>query len=198
MCFIPLRGEATEKDHIYMGLYVLGSLPEERNANLFGNQVPSTKLNSAVGAGLKVGLFPDVTRRILGVEFEYYGHGGHLTLPPVGVGQAAQGTSDLTILNSMASFVVRYPGETLQPYIGAGIGVSQGILTNMNIPGRADRGIEFASAFAYQFVAGSHYTLTGRTFAFAEYKYFGADYHWKGLSLDFRTNYVLAGVGLRF
>ena len=199
MILCPLPVQAGEKDEIYMGLYVLGSLPQNRNAVLLGTEIPSTKLNSAAGAGLKVGLFPAVTRRMIGLEIEYFGNGGHITLPAINNNPSVSGTSDFIVLNTMASLVLTYPGDSLRPYIGAGIGLSEGILTNMNIPGRADRGWqETAYAFGYQFIAGSQYGLTGRTFVFGEYKYFGSDYHWKGLSLDLRTHYVLAGVGLRF
>ena len=40
--------------------------------------------------------------------------------------------------------------------------------------------------------------LTEKVFLFSEYKYASADYHWKQLALDFRSQYFLLGIGLRF
>ncbi len=50
----------------------------------------------------------------------------------------------------------------------------------------------------YQFFGGVQGNLTEKVFLFSEYKYFSADYHWKELALDFRSQYALFGIGLRF
>ncbi len=51
---------------------------------------------------------------------------------------------------------------------------------------------------AHQFFGGVQGNVTEKVFLFSEYKYFSADYHWKQLALDFRSQYVLFGIGLRF
>ena len=190
-------GLAGEKEDVYLSFFLLGSVPEDKGVVFSGMNAAGTNLGGGFGGGLKAGIFPEFTKRTLGVELEYFGHGGNITfLVPGGGGQI--GRSDLTVLNSMVNFLLRYPGNSFQPYGGVGIGYSSGILTDANIPGRADRGLETAPAFAHQWMAGLQGNLTERIFLFGEYKQFSANYHWSQLSLDFRTHYVLTGIGLRF
>ena len=188
-----------ESADVYLGLYFVASLPRDTQALLDGAAARDTVVGNSLGGGLKVGIFPQYTNRIIGVELEHFGHGGQVTFTvPTGSSVGLRAMTDLTVLNSMVNFLLRYPGNAIQPYGGAGIGYSSGILTGTDIPGRADRGFETAPAFAHQFMAGLQGNLTERTFLFSEYKYFSANYHWEKLALDFRTHYVLAGIGLRF
>ena len=47
-------------------------------------------------------------------------------------------------------------------------------------------------------LGGVQGNLTEKVFLFSEYKYFSANYHWQQLALDFRSQYALFGIGLRF
>ena len=98
----------------------------------------------------------------------------------------------------MVNLTLRYPGKTVVPYIGVGGGYSSGVLTHGEIPGRSDRDFEGSWAFGSQFFGGVQGNLTEKVFLFSEYKYFSADYHWKEFALDFRSQYALFGIGLRF
>jgi opacity protein-like surface antigen len=98
----------------------------------------------------------------------------------------------------MLNLTLRYPGKAFVPYIGVGGGYSSGVLTHANIPGRSDRDFEGSWTFGYQFFGGLQGNLTEKVFLFSEYKYFSADYHWEQLALDFRSQYALFGIGLRF
>lgn len=191
--------EATETTDVYVSLYVLGGFPEDRHVIFQGQELLGTSLSKSLGAGLKVGIFPVVVKRSLGIEIESYGHGGHISFPITsGIGGGQVGHTDLAVINSMLNAVLRYPGEAFQPYIGVGAGLSQGFLTNPDIPGRDDQDFETARTLGHQFLAGIQASLSTRAFVFSEYKYFSANYHWSGLSLDFRAHYALAGVGIRF
>lgn len=188
-----------EKDYVYISVYLLGSVPTDRNVYLGGVEQPHTTASGAFGAGLKAGVFPAIANRIVGIEFESSGHGGEIAFPlSLGSGINHPATTDLTVLNTMFNFLIRYPGETLQPYVGIGGGLSSGILTGTDMPGRPDRGFESAPAFAHQFLGGVQVKLTTRTFLFGEYKHFSANYHWAKLSFEFRSQYMLAGMGIQF
>ena len=98
----------------------------------------------------------------------------------------------------MVNLTLRYPGNALVPYIGVGGGYSSGVLSHADIPGRSDRDFEGSWAFGSQFFGGVQGNLTEKVFLFSEYKYFSANYHWQQLALDFRSQSVLFGIGLRF
>ncbi len=194
----PLNGLAAEFGDIHLGFYALGSWP--RDNGIF-NQGTTTEasLKQGFGAGLKVGLFPRFTNRMLGIELDSYGHGGALSFPNTANGQNnGTGRSNLLVLNTMFNLVLRCPGETVSPYVGIGGGWSHGTLLNPNIIGRADKDFETARAFGHQFLGGVQILVTPKVFVFGEYRYFSANYHWDGLAVDFRTHYGLVGAGLHF
>lgn len=187
---------AQEKDDVYISLYAQRSLPRNRNAFLGGEEMAHTMVGNGMGAGIKVGVFPAIAKGVAGIELESSGQGGEVTFP-VMTNTKTAGTN-LLVFNSMVNAIVRYPGKVIRPYIGIGAGLSQGLLTGANIPGRTDTDFEGARSFGYQYLAGAQGMVSERTFFFAEYKYLSANYHWSNLSLDFRSHYVILGIGLRF
>jgi opacity protein-like surface antigen len=187
---------AQEKDDVYISLYAQRSLPSNRNAFLGGEEMANTIVANGMGAGIKIGVFPAIAKGVVGFEVESSGHGGEVTFPLMTNSKTA--STNLLVFNSMVNAIVRYPGEFIRPYIGIGAGLSQGILTSPNIPGRADTDFEGARSFGHQYLAGAQGMVSKRAFLFAEYKYLSANYHWEKLSLDFRSHYVIAGIGIRF
>jgi opacity protein-like surface antigen len=195
-----LRSDAfgAEFGDIELGFYGLGSWPVDKPIFNQGT-VQEASMQNGFGAGVKVALFPNFTRRMVGIELDSSGHGSAFSFPSRGTGaEAGPSRSDLVVFNTMLNLVVRYPGEWIQPYVGIGGGWSDGILLNPNIAGRSDRDLETAWALAYQVLVGAKINVSPRVFLFGEYRYFAANYHWDGLALDFRTQYGVAGVGLRF
>jgi opacity protein-like surface antigen len=187
---------AQEKDDVYISLYVERTLPRDRNAFLGGEEMANTTVANSMGAGLKLGFFPALAKGVVGIELESSGHGGEVNFLLMTNSKTA-GTN-LLVFNSMVNAIVRYPGENIRPYLGVGVGLSQGILTAPNIPGRTDTDFEAARSFGHQYLAGVQGMVSERSFLFAEYKYLSANYHWEKLSLDFRSHYVIAGIGIRF
>jgi outer membrane protein W len=114
------------------------------------------------------------------------------------------------VLNAMLNVLVRYPGDVLQPYIGAGLGLSVAALRDLNLRSSTSTMTGDAGdvSFGYQFLAGLRAYLHKDTFLFWEYKYFGSTYKWGSESsggsggpdtvLNFRTHIVAAGVGVSF
>jgi opacity protein-like surface antigen len=95
----------------------------------------------------------------------------------------------------MANLIVRYPGETIIPYAGAGLGISHSFLSGTTIPGATDTDLGGSWTLGYQFLAGVQGNLTNQIFLFGEYKYFAANYHWEQLALNIRRQYLLGGIG---
>jgi len=177
----------------------LGAFPRDNDVVLNGVSQVGTTVSGGVGAGFKAGFYPKVLGGFVGLEYEVYGHGGEITFPlATGGGSLHQASTDLTVINSMVNLLVRYPWAVFTFYGGVGVGHSSGILSGTDIPGRQDQGLETAPAFGYQFLGGLQANVSERVFVFAEYKYFSSNYHWQELSLDYRANYVLSGLGMRF
>jgi opacity protein-like surface antigen len=195
-----IRGPAAgaEFGDIELGFYALGSWPVDKPIFNQG-VVQDASVGNGYGAGLKVSVFPNWTRRIAGIEIDSSGHSGSFSSSGPGTAaQAGASRSDLLIFNTMINLLIRYPGKRIQPYVGVGGGWSDGILLNPNIVGRTDHDFETAWALGYQFLAGTKINISSGVFLFGEYRYFSANYHWEGLALDFRTHYGVAGFGLRF
>ncbi len=189
---------AAEFGHIELGFYGLGSWPVDKPIFNQGT-VTEASIKHSFGGGVKAGLFPDLTRRIIGVEIDSSGHGGALSFANrAGSGQPGISRSDLLVLHTMINLIVRYPDKPITPYAGIGGGWSHGVLLNPNIAGRADQDFETARSFGYQFLAGTQVMLSRKVFLFGEYRYFAANFHWNGLALDFRSHYGVVGFGLRF
>ncbi len=194
----PLAVGSAEFGEIDLSGYLLGSWPRDQLLFNQGSSVPAS-IQPGVGAGLKIGLFPHATGRMLGIEIDSSGHGGALSFPNTANGQNnGTGRSNLLVLNTMLNLVLRYPGEIVTPYIGIGAGWSHGTLLNPNIVGRADKDFDSARALGHQYLAGAQVMVSPKVFVFGEYRYFSANYHWDGLAVDFRAHYGLFGVGLRF
>ncbi len=195
---IPPVGQSAEFGDIELSVYMLGSWPRDQNVYNQGMAVPAS-IQQGFGAGLKIGLFPNFTNRVVGIELDSFGHGGALSFPNGVSGQhAGLGRSNLLIFNTMFNLIVRYPGEVLTPYVGIGAGWSRGTLLNPNIAGRADKDFDTAHALGHQYLTGIRVMLNPKVFVFGEYRYVSTNYHWEGLALDFRAHYGLFGVGLHF
>lgn len=192
---VAIAGDSAD---VYLSLYALRAIPDNRHAVLAGIS-ERTVVESGFGGGVKAALFPAFTARILGIELEYFGHDSGLRF---GNGQSAGPTqpraADLIVLTSMANVIARCPCSRIQPYIGAGAGYSEAILVNASIPGRSNKDLGTTANFAYQLLGGAQADLWRRTFVFGEYKYLVADYHWSGLALNFRSHYAVIGFGVRF
>ena len=188
---------ATETGDVTLSLYTLGAFPSNQGLFAQGSNPSDTRITNGVGAGIKVAVFPRNLGNSIGIELESSGHGSEITFSsPTRAGFSA--STNLWVFNSMVNLILRYPGKVFLPYIGLGGGLSNGVLTHANIPGRSDPDLEGSWTFGSQFFGGVQGNLSENVFLFSEYKYFSATYHWKQLALDFRFHYALFGIGLRF
>ena len=188
---------AAETADVDVGLYALGAFPSDQGLFAQGVNPSNPKIANGAGAGIKAAVFPHYLGNAVGIGLESFGHGSEISFSsPVNAGLAA--STNLWVFSTMVNLTLRYPGKAFVPYIGVGGGYSSGVLTHANIPGRSDEDFEGSWAFGSQFFGGLQGNVTEKIFLFSEYKYFSADYHWKELALDFRSQYALFGIGLRF
>ncbi len=187
-----------ELGSIELSAYALGSWPRDQDNSNQGAMATSS-FEQGFGAGLKAGLFPSVLHGIIGVALDSNIHSGALALSRTMNGQSNEaGSSDWLVTNTTANLILRYPSETIRPYIGIGVGWSTGTLLNPNIAGRNDKDFDSAYALVHQFLGGVQMFLNLKVFLFSEYRYVSSTFHWDRLAVEFRTHYGLVGAGFRF
>lgn len=203
---------AEEKPEWYVGLFMLGTLPSNRALKFETDPYSNTSVEGGLGGGLKVGVYPAFARRVLGFEAELSGFNGGVNAPQTLSGGVIRSADfRLNVFNAMANMLLRYPGKVIQPYAGAGIGLSGGFARSLNVQNSSVGTIHENAgdaAFAYQLIAGGRVNLTDRLFFFSEYKYMVANYKWESevpggaagpsFSLPFRTHIISGGVGFNF
>ncbi|MBA3967039.1 MAG: outer membrane beta-barrel protein [Nitrospirales bacterium] len=196
---LPCRLEALDDIEIYLAGYGMATQPLNQGLSFKGNGTKDEKIHGDPGLGLKIGLFPSLFSGYLGLELESFGQNNSLNFPIEENGAATgKGKSGLITYSSMVNLLLRYPGRYMRPYVGIGGGLSNGILHHSDIPGRKDHYIETSSAPGYQFFGGIQLVVAANWFVFGEYKYSAANYHWNELSLNFRSEYFLGGIGYIF
>ena len=194
----PTSVHAAEFADVYLSLAVVGGFPEDRGLNLGGQGAPKVTLYNSLGAGVRIGIFPEFTRRIVGVEIEYFGTTGRLLAATSGNNGRGEATAGLTVTNSMTNLIARKPDGEFRPYAGVGVGYSSAIFHGASFPGRTNQDFDSTAAFSYQLMVGVQYSLGGRTFLFSEYKRVTANFHWSDVSLDYHAHHALAGIGWIF
>ena len=194
----PCRLEALDDIEIYLSGYGMGSQPSNKGVSFKGRGVSGETVNGDPGLGFKIGLFPHFAVGYLGIELESFGNNNSIRFPIISGLETTKGDSSLITYQSMVNLILRYPGTKFRPYVGIGGGLSSGILRNADITGRKDKDFEAGTAAGYQYLGGMQLIITERWFVFGEYKYFAANYHWKELSLKFRSEYFLGGIGFLF
>jgi opacity protein-like surface antigen len=204
----PAAPPPVKKFDLYLSGHLFGLLPQDKDLSVGGNRVPNTDVRGTIGAGIKFEAYPWFTKKIVGGEVEVFGLGGSVRAPRITSGSGTtQAQGSVIAVNTMYSFILRYPGETVQPYIGVGGGTSLGVLydTSIQSGSLSFTGSSGDVAFAYQFLGGVKTFVTKRLFLFGEYKYFGTKYSWEGegagdskVKLDFQTHIVSGGLGWSF
>lgn len=201
-----------EKTEFYVSLFMQGSHPLNRPVRLQDDPYTNTDVQGGLGGGLKVGMFPAFAGRMIGVEAELSGLDGKVDAPARTTGGVTRSANfRLQSINAMANLLLRYPGETIQPYIGIGAGLSGGFARDLNLQSSTVGVIRENAAdgaFAYQFLGGVRANVSERVFLFTEYKYFVANYQWESefadgshgpsFTLNYRTHIISGGLGFRF
>ncbi|MEO5956916.1 MAG: hypothetical protein ABIR36_14675, partial [Nitrospiraceae bacterium] len=115
---VPSSPPAKKFDLLLSG-HVMGLFPQDKDLSVGGSRIPHTDVRGTIGAGIKFDAYPWFTRKILGAEIEAFGLGGSVRAPRTTSGSGTtQAQGSLITLNTMYNVMLRYPGETIQPYIG--------------------------------------------------------------------------------
>lgn len=197
-----------EKVDLLLSGHVIGVIPQDKGLSVGGSTIPNTDVRGTIGAGIKFDVYPRFTRKILGAEIEAFGLGGSVRSARTSAGAGiTQAQANLIAVSTMYNLMLRYPGDRLQPYIGAGAGSSTGFLYNVNVQSgnSALSGSARDWTFAYQFLGGVRAFITPKLFVFGEYKYYVAKYSWDSegagntkVKLDFQAQLVSGGLGWSF
>lgn len=196
----------------YVSAFLTRSSPIGGDISFRGDEIPSLSIDGGTGGGLKVGAYVRPYKRVFGAELDIFGNGGNLTAPRTTNGGATRFVDqNLTLINALLNVLARYPGDLIQPYVGAGAGISLGIFDG-DIQSAAGRHGSYSTiGFAAQGLAGVRLKLTEHFFGFAEYKYFVALFDTKECQgtgeqeqcrpfykFDYQSNYATVGVGFTF
>ncbi len=149
-------------------------------------------LQTSITYGAKVGYFPG--HSWYGIEAEVL----HTT-PHIKQLDSDPGIH-MRVTTVGANVIARYPGRTLQPYVGAGIGAAIAHIGNTPTV-RSDTDV----AAAWNVLAGLRAFLTPHIAVFGEYKYTGATFKFDGafgdlggFSGNYRAQHVLGGLSYHF
>lgn len=199
LAFLPSQVFALDQLEIYLAGYGMVTKPFNQGILLSDKNVSDVKIDGSAGLGIKIGLFPAKFNGYLGMELESFGQDNSLSFLFADSGNStSKARSNLVTYGSMINVLLRYPGDLLRPYVGLGGGISTGILHRTQIPDRKDRDLEMATSLGYQLFGGMQVVFTKKWFVFGEYKYHSANFHWKQISLNYRSEYILGGIGFLF
>lgn len=153
---------------------------------------PDFDLQNSITYGAKLGYFPG--HSWIGIEGEVLN-----TTPHIKQLDSDPGIH-MRVTTVGANVIARYPGRTLQPYIGAGIGAAIA-----HIGETATVQSDTSVATAWNVLAGLRAFITPTIAVFGEYKYTGATLKFDqafgsdgGFSGNYRAQHVLGGLSYHF
>ena len=160
--------------------------------SLGGLGAPDFDLKNAVVYGAKLGYFP--SNGALGVELDVFNSQPNIKnlddIPGI----------HLRVTNVGANLILRYPGETFQPYIGLG-----GALLISHLSNSATTQSDSDVGAGFNLLAGLRTFITPYVALFGEYKYTRGTLTFSdafgsvgGFSGDYRAQYVVFGISYHF
>ena len=147
--------------------------------------------------GLKLGFSP-AGAKWFALETEAFYSSPHLkqqTITATGAGGtlSADAPGSHTRVTTWAfNWIIRYPGEWIQPYAGAGLGIFWGHISDS--PSSSD------TSFGLNALAGLRVKMGQHLVAFSEYKYNRASFDFTNADLHvlYQAHYVVGGLGWSF
>ena len=190
---------------LYGGLTIPQSLKEGRALNV-PTEVKLSDLNLARSAiaGAKLGMFLPGQDRWLGVETEFFYTNPHIKQQDIAftVGGVPAGTlnfagAHVRVATWAVNWIIRYPGERFQPYIGGGPGIFWGRMSGVD----GELGTGSDTSLGINALAGARIFLTQRFALFGEYKYNRATFDFRGdaqLHVLYQAQHFVGGFSLLF
>ena len=157
-----------------------------------GIELQNFDLNDSVAYGGKVGVYP--FHGSLGFELDV----NHSTPHVKSLGDSPG--IHLAVTNVGANIVLRYPGVTFQPYLGAGPGIMIARLSR-SIETQQDTQV----SIGFNFLTGIRAFVMPKVALFTEYKYTDAKFGFDdafgsfgGFDSTYRVNQIFAGISYHF
>ena len=168
--------------------------------------IEDLKLQNAPIAGVKLGYYLPGKLRWLGAELESFYTNPHIKQQRFSSGGAFRGGaptftvqgaagSHMRVATQALNVVVRYPGESFQPYAGMGLGVFWGRTSGFI----TDTGSDVA--LGMNFLTGLRYMVTPEIAMFGEYKYVATTFDYGGTAMmraDYQAHHFVFGLGYHF
>ena len=173
--FIPSLGQTVEStvSETYVALYGGLTIPKSFQDNrVLSVNLTNLELARSPMYGVKLGMFLPGQDRWLGVETEFFYTNPHIKqqditfsgggVPPTTANFAG---AHVRVATWAVNWILRYPGERFQPYIGAGPGIFWGRMSGVDLGTGSD------TSLGLNALAGARFFLTERVALFGEYKY---------------------------
>lgn len=191
---------------IYGGIPLHTSFEDVRGIESFSEfQLSDFDLARSGVAGLKLGVFQPSRIRWFGMETELFYTSPHVKQQDITFTRSGTPVATTNFAGARVrvatwalNWIVRYPGERVQPYIGAGLGIFWGRISG-------DLSTSFGTSSdtspGLNALAGARLYLTKRIVAFGEYKYnrttfdFGGDVSVRTL---YQAHHLVGGLSLQF
>jgi opacity protein-like surface antigen len=164
----------------------------------FSGPLADFDLQNSITYGAKVGYFPG--HSWYGIEGEVFQTTPHIKGFPRTVDAEATPGAYFRVTTVGINFIARYPGRTLQPYVGAGVGAG---IAHIGDTALVKSGTDVAAAWNVLF--GLRAFVTPKIAVFTEYKYTGATFQFDqafgdlgGFSGNYRAQHVLGGLSYHF
>jgi opacity protein-like surface antigen len=158
-------------------------------------------LQNSITYGGKIGYFPG--HSWYGIEAEAFHTTPHIKSfddDPTTSSFDPDTGANLRITTVGVNFIARYPGRTLQPYVGVGVGAAIARIGD-SIVLRSDTDV----ATAWNVLVGLRAFVTSNIAIFTEYKYTGATFKFDqalppdaGFSGNYRAQHILGGLSYHF
>lgn len=198
---LPSMGQAAESNvsQTYVALYGGLTIPKSFQDNrVLSANLTNLELARSPIYGAKLGMFLPGQDRWLGVETEFFYTNPHIkqqdiTFTPGGVRNFAG--AHVRVATWAVNWILRYPGERFQPYIGGGPGIFWGRMSGVDLGTGSD------TSLGLNALAGARFFLTKRVALFGEYKYNRVTFDFGGtasLHTLYQPQHFVGGFSLLF
>ncbi len=203
-------GQATATDfpERYVAFYGGVTVPQTfQDARTFGEasglKLSNLDLARSAVYGAKLGMFQADPVRWLGIETELFYTNPHIkqqdiTFTALGISSSAnRAGAHVRITTWALNWIIRYPGERFQPYLGAGPGIFWGRMAGADV----DLGTGSDTSLGLNALAGIRFFLTKNMALFGEYKYNRTSFDFGGtasLHVLYQAQHFAGGLSLHF
>ena len=148
--------------------------------------------------GLKLGFSPS-TAKWMAIETEVFYGSPHFKAQTITARGTTTDSTDVSgsrtrVATWAFNWIVRYPGEWIQPYAGAGLGIFWGRLADSGGTSSSDTSPGLNALAGLRIKAGQHFML------FSEYKYNRTSFDFSNSDFHvlYQAHYVVGGLGWSF